>query len=129
MNKSFFACSCAQRPASFEIHISRLPVNTRYPFVCEACLNKNIMGFFAAHKTDLPLPEWHVDDFGTYIQKVEQESVDFLLRPHGIIATEERVAELRKNVDVVVLELQIEGETITGSRMVKLEKEIVSEPV
>ena len=129
MLKTFYACPCGKKHASFEILISRQPVNTRYPFVCEGCFNANLRKLFLEHKSDSPLPEWKVDESGTYVQLHQQESVDFFLRPEGVETNEVRTAELRKSVDVFVLELEIEGGQIVSANMSKLEAEKVSEPV
>lgn len=129
MLKTFYACPCGKKHASFEIHISRQPVNTRYPFVCEGCFNANLRKLFLEHKSDAPLPEWKVDESGTYVQLHQQESVDFFLRADGVETDEARTAELRKSVDVFVLELTIEGGQTVSARILKLEKETTSEPV
>ncbi|TXH15114.1 MAG: hypothetical protein E6R03_07815 [Hyphomicrobiaceae bacterium] len=120
MLKTFYACPCGKRPASFEIFISGKPTNERYPFVCGPCLNADIMKFFNEHKTDAPLPEWKVDERGTFIQTGEQESVDFSPRPHGIETSEDRTFELRKKVEVLVLTIEFAGDSATPKSINKL---------
>ena len=102
MTQSFFACSCAQRPAHFEVYVGGRPVDMRYPFLCVDCFHKNVATIFAERKVE-EVPQWLTDGPEPRIRMPKWgEGTEVIPRSHGIVATEGRVAEIRKHTDIKI---------------------------